>query len=256
MRKPKTAAQILMLDIETAPSKAYVWGLFNQNVGIDQIVEPGYTLCYAARWYGTPKKDTMYSSIHHHDNEHMLRTAHDLLDKADIVVHYNGTRFDIPTLQREFIKHGLAPVTEVRQVDLLQHVRKNFRFASNKLDFVAQELGIGKKLPNKGMRLWNECMAGDDKAWRDMKRYNIQDVHLLIDLYERLLPWIKNHPNLAAYTDAKRPTCPNCGSTRMRKWGVRHLKIQSYQRYRCDECHTMARGRKRIAPAQEGVLVS
>jgi hypothetical protein len=32
-------------------------------------------------------------------------------------------------------------------------------------------------------------MAGNKKAWEEMKKYQIQDVNLLIDLYDLLLPW-------------------------------------------------------------------
>jgi hypothetical protein len=32
-------------------------------------------------------------------------------------------------------------------------------------------------------------MEGDPKAWVEMKKYQIQDVNLLIDLYDVLLPW-------------------------------------------------------------------
>jgi hypothetical protein len=32
-------------------------------------------------------------------------------------------------------------------------------------------------------------MAGNSKAWVEMKKYQIQDVNLLIDLYDILLPW-------------------------------------------------------------------
>ena len=45
--------KILLLDIETAPNLAHVWGLWNQNVGITQIVTAGYTLCWSAKWLGS-----------------------------------------------------------------------------------------------------------------------------------------------------------------------------------------------------------
>jgi hypothetical protein len=32
-------------------------------------------------------------------------------------------------------------------------------------------------------------MNGDDKAWKEMKKYQIQDVQLLDSLYDILLPW-------------------------------------------------------------------
>jgi hypothetical protein len=69
-------------------------------------------------------------------------------------------------------------------------VKANFKFPSNKLDYVAQALGVGAKFKHSGFELWIDCMAGDDKAWREMKKYQIQDVVLLEELYQVLLPWL------------------------------------------------------------------
>ena len=63
------------------------------------------------------------------------------------------------------------------------------RCPSNKLDYVAQKLEVGAKVKHSGFKLWIDCMAGDDKAWKEMKKYQVHDVNLLIDLYEILLPW-------------------------------------------------------------------
>ena len=42
--------KILLLDIESSPNTAHVWGLWQQNVGIKQIMESSYVLCWAAKW--------------------------------------------------------------------------------------------------------------------------------------------------------------------------------------------------------------
>jgi DNA polymerase elongation subunit (family B) len=239
--------KILHLDIETAPNIVYTWGLFNQNVGLDQIVESGHTLCWAAAWHTRPNT-VMYKSIYHTDENDMINTIHALLEEADIVVHYNGRKFDMPILNKEFVKLGLEPPTPYQQVDLLETARRRFRFVSNKLDYVAQFLGLGSKLPHKGMKLWNECLAGDAKAWATMKKYNIQDVKLLPKLYNKLLPWINNHPNVTLFTDSEEVACTNCGSHNIKKNGVEHLQTQSYQRYKCNECGTNLKGRTTILP--------
>lgn len=245
--------KILHCDIETAPNKVYTWGLYNQNVGLDQIVEPGYTLCWAAKWHNDP--NVMFSSINKDGEKKMAKKVYALLEEADVVVHYNGEKFDMPTLNKEFVKFGLAPPSGYQQVDLLKVARNRFRFASNKLDFVAQYLGIGKKVAHKGMSLWNEVMKGDAEAWKTMEKYNIQDVQLLEDLYMKLLPWINNHPNYNLYTEEERPVCTNCGSHHVVKAGVEALKTQSYQRYRCKDCGTPLRGRNTILPFAKRMTV-
>lgn len=171
--------RLLHIDIETAPNKAYVWGLWNQNVGINQIVEPGYTLCWAAKWHG--KKEVMFDSVQESGAKAMIKRVHALLNEADVVCHYNGQKFDVPTLQGEFLQSDLPPPDPFKQLDLLRTARKEFRFPSNKLDYISQQLGIGSKVSHKGMELWRDCMDGCPKAWRVMKRYNVQDVRLLVN---------------------------------------------------------------------------
>ena len=236
--------KILELDIETAPNKVYAWGLWNQNIGINQIVEPGYTLCWAAKWYG--QKGVEFNSVHHDGEEIMLNRIWELMNEADAIVHYNGNKFDIPTLNAEFVKLGWEPPNPSHHIDLYRVVRQRFRLPSNKLDYVAQVLGLGKKHSHKGMDLWTECMAGDDKAWKQMRTYNIQDVVLLEALYTHLLPWIKNHPNHGLYIDEDTMVCTNCGSSHIQKNGVEHTTTMSYQRYRCGDCKTPLKGRTNI----------
>lgn len=236
--------KILHIDIETAPNKVYSWGLFNQNIAINQIVEPGYTLCWAAKWHGKP--EILFDSIHESSERDMLEKMWMLLDKADVVTHYNGKKFDIPTLNKEFIIHEMGVPAPYQQVDLLQVTRSSFRFPSNKLDYVAQALGLGSKTKHMGMDLWSECMRGEEASWKIMKKYNKQDVVLLEKLYKRLLPWVRTHPNHALFKETDKPVCTNCGSARVQKRGITYTRTQQYQRYQCSGCGTWLRGRSTI----------
>ena len=165
--------RILLLDIETAPNAGYFWGLWKQNIGISQIEVPGYTICWAAKWL--KEREVMFDSVHESRPKAMFKRIHKLVDEADAVIHYNGTRFDMPHLNSGFLEHDLDPPSSYKNIDLLQPARRKFQFTSNKLDFVAQTLGLGSKLQHKGMALWLGCMAGKEADWRVMKRYNIQD---------------------------------------------------------------------------------
>ena len=245
--------RILHIDIETAPNKGYFWGLWGQNIAINQIDEPGYTLCWAAKWHGA--KEVMFDSVYDSKPRHMLERVHELLDEADVVCHYNGKKFDIPTLNREFFMLEMPPPSPFKQIDLLQTTRRQFRFASNKLDYVAQQLGIGSKINHMGMEMWKDCMNKCPKAWKIMKRYNIQDVKLTEKYYNRLLPWIENHPNWGLYLDPERPTCRNCGSNKMTKRGVARTTTLTYDRYQCGKCGKWGRGRERLHKTPHGLTV-
>ena len=240
--------KILLLDIETAPNTAHVWGLFKQNIALNQIQESSYILCWSAKWLGS--HDTLFYSIQSASPQWMLLEIWDLLDQADAVVHYNGTKFDIPTLNKEFLLYGFKPPSPYKQIDLLRVARNQFKFPSNKLDYVANALGLGKKTKHIGHELWVKCMENDPEAWKMIEEYNKNDVTLLEKVYGKLLPWIKNHANHSLHSDAPE-VCPNCGGTHYQKRGFYYTLNSKYQRYKCQNCGTWFRTTKCI-PKEKG----
>jgi DNA-directed RNA polymerase subunit RPC12/RpoP len=85
-------------------------------------------------------------------------------------------------------------------------------------------------------------MAGNEKAWKMMEKYNRQDVVLLERLYDRLKPWIRNHPNHSAHSGE--PCCTNCGSENFVRNGWAFTQLLKYPRYRCNDCGKYFRGNK------------
>lgn len=239
-----TGPRILHLDVETAPNIAHVWGLFNVNVGIKQIIDSSYVMCWSAKFHR--EKDMYFSSNFRHPHEYMMEDLWHLLDEADAVVTYNGDKFDLPTINKEFLLLGWTPPSPYKTIDLYKVVRKQFRFPSKKLDYVASALGLGNKVKHEGHELWIACMNGDEKAWLRMERYNKGDVRLLERLYKHLLPWIKDHPNYGLYVDPTRPTCPNCGGA-VQSRGVQPTKTMKYRRYQCTKCGTWCRGKQTVS---------
>jgi hypothetical protein len=233
---------ILFLDIETTPGLADVWGMWNQNVGLSQLREAPGLLCFSAKF--SDEENVDFISDHQHGRELMVKAAHYALDQADVVVTWNGRRFDIPHLNREFLEMGMTPPSPYRQVDLYQTAKRVFKFPSNKLDYVSKALGFAGKVRHEGHELWVKCMDGDEDAWRRMEEYNRQDVILLEQLYGRMLPWIPSHPSRAI--DGDQTTCPKCGSSYyMQRRGYAVTAQSRYQRYQCQNCGAWSRSTKR-----------
>lgn len=225
--------KILLLDIETAPNLAYVWGLFKENIPTARIVNSGYVLSWAAKWYG--EREIFFDSVFESSSRQMLKGIRKLLDEADVVVHYNGTSFDIPTLNKEFLIHGFGPPSPYRQVDLYTVVKARFRFPSNKLDYVLQTLKLGRKVRHPGFEMWVACMAKDPKAWATMRRYNIGDVKGLERLYDKMKPWVARHPSHGDYTGVFE-RCPYCNSADFRRKGWRIVGGVQKPKFRCRSC--------------------
>lgn len=245
--------KILLLDIESAPNTVHCWGIFQQDIALNQILESSYVLCWSAKWLDdgtvTFRRTTNPAKG---STKPMIQAIHKLLDQADMVVTYNGIKFDLPTLNKEFILHGLSQPAPYKQLDLLRVARAQFRFTSNKLDYVAQALGLGKKREHEGHLLWVRCMAGDRGAWKRMEAYNKQDVLLLEKLYHRLLPWIKTHPNQSLY--AEKMCCPTCGHSDYQRRGYARTTVGKYQRYQCRKCGSWFRGTKTLLRKGERVV--
>lgn len=195
--------KILLLDVETSPNIATVWGIYDQNIAINQLLESSYLLCYAAKWLDRP--EILWERAYGRRGKYrmgMLRKMHRLLSEADVVVHYNGKKFDMGVIGKEFLLHGFDQPRPYHQLDLYQVVKSKFRFTSSKLDYICQQLKLGGKTKHQGHELWLSCMEDDPKAWQTMSRYNVQDVRLLQRLFHRLTPWIKTHPGKSQRTVA------------------------------------------------------
>jgi DNA polymerase III epsilon subunit-like protein len=233
-------SDILFLDIETQPNLAYVWGKYQQDVlefkqewiiiGFSVKYLNGKTHTYALPDFPGYKPGT-------EDDKALVQKIWNYLDEAEIVCGHNGRDFDIKKINARFAFHGMNPPTPYKVVDTLQAARKYFGFTSNKLDDLGRYLKIGRKVPNGGFKLWLDCIAGDKKAWKLMKKYNEYDVILLEKLYKKLLPFIGNHPPMGMY-NGKPFSCPNCGSDHLQSRGTQISKTGKTQRYQCQSCAT------------------
>jgi hypothetical protein len=245
---PAQDHRILLLDIETAPNRAYFWGgTWKVNINPDWIDADGYVLCWTAKWLG--EKEATFLRLKDGKHKNLLGPIHRMLNEAHAVVHYNGQSFDIPTLNKEFLMHGFTPPSPYKQVDLLLAMREGFRFPNNKLDYICKTLAIGEKLRHEGAQLWMDCMDNKAEAWAKMESYNRRDVELLEKLYKRMLPWIKKHPNRSALSGLE--VCVYCASTNIKQDRTYTANQLSYRQYHCSDCGGWFRGTKSINPRNE-----
>lgn len=245
-----TSAKVLLLDIETAPIRAYVWGIWNQNVGINQIESDWFCITWAAKWLF---EDKVYSGkltpkeIKAQDDQRIIRGIWEMVNEADIVIAHNGEKFDMPKLNSRFIINGLQPPLPYQQIDTLKHIRRQFGFTSNKLDYVNKLLNLERKTETGGFELWERCMKGDQDALNLMEEYNINDVRILEETYLHIRAWIKPHPNMGLFIlDETQSRCPSCGSADLQEAGKHyHTTANIYVACRCGNCGATAR--KRLA---------
>jgi len=240
--KPRVP-KVLFFDIETSPIIGTTWKKWDTNV-VD-IVEDWKMLCFAYRWghQQTVKVvaqcdmdgyDPTRRPWTHSDDLAVCQALWALFDEADIVVGHNGDQFDVKKANARFLEHRLGPPSPFKTVDTLKVARRGFKLTTNRLDDIGQQLGLGEKAPSS-YDLWRGCMAGEAKAWRLMKSYNRQDVHLLIAVYLELLPWMDRHPHMGLLS-GELDGCRNCGSLNLTPDGFDYTATRVRQRVRCDDC--------------------
>lgn len=243
--KPNSC-KILLWDIETTPINAFVWGIWEQNVNLEGIVQDSHMLSWSAKWLFDPDimSDVLTSrEAKQHDDKRITQSLWKLLDEADVVIGHNCIQFDEKKANTSFLKHGLPPVSHFQSIDTLTVAKSVFRFSSNKLDYVNEFLGLPKKIPTS-FDLWVRCYNGDISALKEMETYNRGDVEILEDLYLQLRPYIKNHPNLNLWSDENISLCPNCGSPKITWNGSYYTYTGQYDAFRCDSCGAIGRSRK------------
>lgn len=224
MGKPK----ILVLDIETSPATAYVWKLFDENIGLDQLITPSKIISVGAKFIGCSK--TYYKDLY--DGEkNMLQMAADLLSEADAVVTYNGDKFDLPKLTGAFLLHKIKLPPPPVSIDVLKTVRK-LGLQSNRLAFASPYFDLGTK-GSTNFKLWRKFMDKDKDARKKMRLYNLRDVRVLEQLYKKVLPAIKSHPRVHSSIG----TCVKCGSKKLQYRGYYRTKTRTYRRFSCHNNH-------------------
>jgi uncharacterized protein YprB with RNaseH-like and TPR domain len=247
--KPKIKKpNILLIDIETAPITAYIWGLFDQNVALNQIKDDWFILSWSAKWLG--EKEIFYADQRNEkkieNDKKILIKLRRLLDKADIVIGHNSKKFDIKKINARLISHGIKHPSSFRQIDTLSISRKYFSPTSHKLEYIAKMLKCkNKKMVKRkfnGFELWSECLKKNIKAFKEMEKYNKKDVLVLEEVYKKLIP-LDSSINFSILNEAN--ICP-CGCADLRKYSYAYTNTGKFARYKCAKCFREVRGKENL----------
>jgi hypothetical protein len=150
-------------------------------------------------------------------------------------------------LKNRLLLLGLPDIGPTTVLDTLLLARRNFRLASNRLDYLGEVLGVGRKHPTGGFDLWRRCYQGDEKALAKMLRYNRQDVVLLGKVLERMLPYLQGVPRLMDGDGTDHDGgCPWCGG-KVEKNGLYRTGASTFQKVKCTVCGKESRWASALA---------
>jgi len=259
-------AKVLCLDIETQRAITETFTLYKPFIHIDRVIVPTRVLCFAAKWRdedkvifkscwddpvtvgGTnPEAEAAYLK--------MMQAAYDLCDEADIVVTYNGDRFDLDWFNWECGRLKLGRPGPYKSIDLIKTNKTWFKGAqlSLKLDWSCRQWLKDRKVPHGGTDLWHDIRWGtrDEKraACKLMRQYNEYDTVLTGRLFEDYLPWLT--VNLALYDTVAGEDdllhCTKCNSTNVHRRGSKYFVTLAgtYNLWRCADCNCTSKGSRR-----------
>lgn len=241
---------ITFLDVETSGTIGMTFRRFKAFITPDTVIQEPYLL--TAAWK-TNKGEEGARGLHHYpmwDIDHredieLVCELWEVLDKTDILIAHNAS-FDSGWITQRMSHHGMVPPSPYKVVCTLKALKKYFKLPSNSLDAATRYFDLEQKRHHEGPSLWLRCMEGDVEAMDKMLEYNKGDIPTLEQLYYKILPFIKNHPNLGQYYSDDKIRCNNCGSTDMNleEGKFAYTNLSKFETYRCGDCGAVKRTRK------------
>lgn len=251
---------ILYWDLESSLMGTLTFGLWNQNISGNRITKHSHLLSNSWAFNDESPQGVRLSPEDVRDGNDLLVVVDTIraIEKADLLVTFNGKRFDVPLLKTRALYHGLPPIKFAPHLDLMQESKKNFRFPSNSMQNISLYLGEHGKLATSGRNLWERCYRWQERddcneALKQMLTYGLQDIDATRDLHKRLQGWFKSPVNIALITkeingvntkDNHELLCPHCASKDVSKLGSKAFtSVSSFDIYRCGDssCRGLSR---------------
>jgi DNA polymerase elongation subunit (family B) len=201
------------------------------------VIQEAFIICASWKFSDEPSDKIYTAAIKAKGKDKpVVEALLEAIKSADILVHHNGDKFDLPFLNFRTAYYGLDPISNIKTVDTYK-VSKQFKFGYNKLDYLTN-LFFNKGKIDVSSGITEEITMGNLKRLDEMIAYNRQDVFILENLYYKLLPYMKSHPHVGAIIGRDRKaSCPKCGSNNYKLNGTRFTAagIQK-QECQCKDC--------------------
>jgi|GEM_PF-445223 len=233
----KTKFKRLFFDIETSPNIVASWRVgYNLQIGPDNILQERAIICICYKWANESKVHSL--TWNRGDDKQMIIDFVEIMNSADEIIGHNSDKFDVKWVKTRALIHGIDHLPSYQTVDTLKLARSNYLFNSNKLDYIGQVLGVGKKMDAGGFKTWKSIFIDhDEKALDKMVKYCKIDVIRLQQIYDKMNPHTKHKTHVAVALGKSNLDCPNCGSNNVLEQGFRYLATGTKRRKKqCKDC--------------------
>lgn len=209
-------SKIMIYDIETSRTKAWVWWSGKQYIGHNQLIEEPKIITVSWKWLGDDQIHYLTWDKNHSD-EQLMKDFLKEYNKADMVIGYNNDRFDNRWVNARAMKYGLDVNTFVRSYDIMKEEKKVFRVPSYSMAYMTKYSNVIHKQGHEGIHMWHMIQTGTEEEQAEylqkMVDYNIGDIAATEELYVRLRKYFGHRIHFGALKGTEKWTCPDTGST-------------------------------------------
>jgi len=208
----KTKRRRLFFDIETSPNIGLFWEAgYKKNITTDNIIRERAIICICYKWEDEKEVYALQWDAKQNDKR-MLEQFIAVANTANELVGHNGDKFDLAWIRTRCLFHGIDMFPNYQTIDTLKVARSKFRFQSNRLNYIAEFLGLGGKIKTE-FNLWKDILLNKDKvAMEKMIKYCKKDVSLLEEVYKLLGSHIAAKTHYGVVFGQDRGSCPECGA--------------------------------------------
>jgi DNA polymerase elongation subunit (family B) len=229
----------LFFDIETSPNIGFFWQSgYKLNIPYGNILKERAIICICYKWEGD---DKVYSLNwdKNQDDKVMLEKFIAVANEAYELVGHNGDRFDLPWIRTRCLFHGIPCFPNYTTIDTLKQARSKFRFNSNRLDYIAQYLGVGEKSETGGFDLWKDIVLNNSQiAMKTMIDYCKNDVVILEKVFQHIKNYVPHKSHFGVLETGEKTSCPECGSEDLRHSQTRYSAAGTPRvQVQCNDCH-------------------
>jgi DNA polymerase elongation subunit (family B) len=229
--------KILFFDIETSPNIGLFWEAgWKKSIPYQNIIKERSVICISYKWAGQSKVHSLTWDSKQNDKK-MLEEFVKVLNSSDLAVAHNGESFDLPWVKTRALYHGLTDFSTHPITDTLTIARSKLKFNSNTLNYIAGYFGLGGKTETN-YQMWVDILLKNDrKVLAAMAKYCNNDVVVLENVYNKLLPVIPTKVHFGVLAGKDKCSCPTCASEnlKMSKKRVTAAGTVKYQ-LKCNNC--------------------
>lgn len=235
--------RILIYDIETLPNEGYFFECYTDRpIPLTFIKRSGTIITIAYKFLGDTQTKVIKGKPY--NDKALLKQFLPIWESAHYTVAHYGDKFDMRYIAARLLQNNLPSLAPVTQIDTYKIARRHFRLNSNKLDYLGEILGVGRK-NRTDSTLWVRCAQGDKDAIEEMAKYNMQDVDLLESVFVKLLPHCQTRLNLSLFEGDNVQRCHHCGSDDVELKGYQMNKTTVRHRFRCKNCKSWTTGARK-----------